>query len=122
MQDAAAMPGRWAELFAAQDGAGLASLYTDTALFYGSTPALRRGPVEIAAYYEALKGLSNPSVVFTDAVLNAVAPGVIDLACMAAFSFGGPPSRGRFTWTLVGHDGGWRIACHHASPLPADRG
>lgn len=118
MAEAAALLDRWSQLFASRDAEALAALYTDTALFLGGTPEIRRGRTGVAEYFQSLKVLEAPQVTFTDVAMQPLAAGVIDMAFVATFSFGGAAIPGRITWTLVDDGGDWRIACHHASPMP----
>ena len=115
---AADLRARWAQAFAERDAAGLASLYTPGALFFGSRPQLFLGREGVAAYFSGLA----PDVVleeFEPPVVADVAPEVFATAGFWRFRFGALPARYRLTWVVVGRAGNWLIAQHHAAPLDA---
>ena len=111
------MPARWSAAFAEMSPKALAALYTRDALFYGSTPALCRGPAAIEGYFSVLPKMNLPAVAFSDVVSVTLAPEVVALAALATFSAEGfGPVSMRLTWTLMREDGEWKIASHHVSP------
>ncbi|MGE0828016.1 MAG: SgcJ/EcaC family oxidoreductase [Hyphomonadaceae bacterium] len=114
---------RWAEAFAAADFEGIANLYTEDTLFYGSAPPLLRGPSGVLGYFKALPASDGAKVVFENIVAQRLSDTVISIAMIAAFSarsWGENKTvRMRFThvWVRVGDE--WKIASHHASPANA---
>ena len=108
---------QWADAFARLDYAKLSSLYTDDAMFFGSTPQLRRGPQGVRDYFASLPPMPGASVEFNDIETAPAGPDVINVAMVAAFALPErPPVLMRLTHTLVRTSDGWRIASHHASP------
>ena len=93
----------------------LASLYTENALFFGSTPDLFRGRAGVRAYFSdlradiALDGFDEPEVI-------RAGPDTILTAGFWRFRFGGEPRRYRLAWTIVRAGDGWLIAAHNAAP------
>jgi uncharacterized protein (TIGR02246 family) len=115
----AQMQGRWAAAFARADADGLAALYTDDALFFGSKPELYLRASGVRRYFETLaKGYE--AAAFADT--QAVEIGADLIVCAGFVTFTGERDGERFSvlyrmsWTLVRAGGDWRIASHHASP------
>ncbi len=105
----------WARAFRARDAEALANLYTQEAMFFGSTPDLYRGRDGVRAYFSTLRA---------DVTLDEFEPGDVvqtgeDTMIAAGywqFLFGTELRRYRLTWTIVQQSAGWLIAAHHASP------
>lgn len=105
----------WGTAFATRDINALVALYSEDALFFGSTATLYRGRSGVRVYFETLR---------KDIVLDAFEPAEISLASagiiIAAgywnFLFDGQLRPYRLTWTIVREEAEWRIAAHHASP------
>ncbi|MGE3304112.1 MAG: nuclear transport factor 2 family protein [Hyphomonadaceae bacterium] len=105
----------WAARFAA-DVTTLPALYTEDALFFGSTPPLHRGVAGISAYFAALPAQPGAAVAFSDVVIETIAEGVASIAAFATFTRGDTARRLRITLTAVRRGGAWRFASHHVSP------
>lgn len=100
------------------DVEGLVELYLDDVLFFGSAPDLRTDRAGVRRYFSALPRHDGSQVGFSVLAATAPAPGVVEGASTAVFSWLGNPGTGiRFTHTLVERDGQWLAASHHASPL-----
>src|SRR6516165_10066373 len=122
MQDEAddivsAIIAKWSAGFAKLDAELLASLYATNAFFFGSNPRLYRGRDGVAAYFNGLPRWRSPSVTFSEAASEQVAPGVINMAAIASFDLGeeAAPLSVKITWVIVREDGDWKIASHHVS-------
>jgi len=107
---------KWSTAFNRLDADTLASLYSSSALFYGSKPLLYRGREGVAAYFNALPRWTSPAVRF-DVVSALVRPEVINVAGTASFVVdeGSEPLSVKITWVLVEEEGDWKIASHHVS-------
>lgn len=116
---AASVLDKWADAFDRGDHEALVSLYSERALFYGATPALRRGKAGVRAYFAAFPKAVKAQVKFTQVVVEAIRPDVINVAALATFATESPPATRamRLTLLLVSEDGVWRIAGHHVSDL-----
>ena len=112
---------KWSAGFAKLDAAALASLYSKRAFFFGSNPRLYRGRDGVAAYFNGLPRWRSPSVTFSEAASEQVAPGVINMAAIASFDLGeeAAPLSVKITWVIVREDGDWKIASHHVSSRAA---
>ena len=108
---------KWSAGFNRLDADGLASLYSNSALFFGSNPSLYRGKVGVAAYFNALPRWSAPTVQFSDVVAAPVGTDLINMAGTASFDIGeGEPTLSvKITWVIVREDGDWKIVSHHVS-------
>lgn len=96
----------------------LVALYVDEVLFFGSAPDLRTDRAGVRRYFSALPRHDGSQVAFSVLAATAPAPGVVEGASTAVFSWSGNSgTRMRFTHTLVLTEGGWLSSCHHASPL-----
>ena len=108
---------RGSESFAARSLEGMASLYSDRALFLGSNPVLLRGKAGVRQYFSgnfaALEGRID--VRFTDIVAERLAPDVIDVAAVMTSHVRPEPVALRITLSLVRESEGWAIASHHVS-------
>ena len=107
---------KWSIAFNRLDADTLASLYSNSAFFYGSKSQLYRGCDGVAAYFNALPRWTSPAVRF-DVVTAPVSPDVINVAGTASFvvEAGAEPLTVKITWVLVQEEGDWKIASHHVS-------
>jgi uncharacterized protein (TIGR02246 family) len=110
---------KWAAAFGKLDARMLASLYSRSAFFFGSNPALYRGQDGVTAYFDALPRWTSPTVQFDDVATTQVASDVINVATRATFAVGedASPLSIKLTWVIVREDSAWKIASHHASSL-----
>ena len=108
---------KWSAGFERLDAAALASLYSRSAFFFGSNPALYRGRDGVAAYFNALPRWRSPAVQFTDVVTELVSPDLINLAAIASFVVdeGATTLSVKITWVIAREDGDWKIVSHHVS-------
>ena len=108
---------KWSAAFHRLDAEALASLYSNNALFFGSNPSLYRGRDGVRAYFNALPRWKSPTVQFSDLVIVAAGPDLINMA--AAASFAAPEDTlmlsVKITWVIVREGGDWKIASHHVS-------
>ena len=108
---------KWSAGFERLDAAALASLYSRSAFFFGSNPALYRGRDGVAAYFNALPRWRSPTVQFTDVVTELIGPDLINLAAVASFVVdeGATTLSVKITWVIAREDGDWKIVSHHVS-------
>jgi uncharacterized protein (TIGR02246 family) len=108
---------KWSAGFSRLDAAALASLYSRSAFFFGSNPALYRGRDGVAAYFNALPRWRSPSVQFTDVVTEPIGPDLINVAATASFVVdeGATTLSVKMTWVIAREDGDWKIVSHHVS-------
>jgi len=108
---------KWSAGFSKLDAATLASLYSKSAFFFGSNPALYRGRNGVAAYFNALPRWRSPAVQFTDVMTELVSPDLINLAATAFFVVdeGATTLSVKITWVIAREDGDWKIVSHHVS-------
>ena len=108
---------KWSAGFERLDAAGLASLYSNGAFFFGSNPSLYRGRDGVAAYFNALPRWRSPTVQFTDVVTELIGPDLINLAAVASFVVdeGATTLSVKITWVIAREDGDWKIVSHHVS-------
>jgi ketosteroid isomerase-like protein len=117
LDDAASVRTQWAEAFNAGNVDKLVSLYTNDALFYGSTAPLFKGSDGVRTYFSHLPPglkaqMGEQSVV-------AVEPNVLLSSGLVDFSLkDGPVASFRLTLALVKVGGQWQIVQHHASLVP----
>jgi uncharacterized protein (TIGR02246 family) len=107
----------WSAAFSGLDAAGLASLYSRHALFFGSNPSLYRGRDGVAAYFNALPRWRSPTVQFGDVTTESIDADLINMAATASFVVdeGATTLAVKITWVIVREDGGWKIVSHHVS-------
>ncbi|MGY3615488.1 YybH family protein [Bradyrhizobium sp. USDA 10063] len=112
-----AIMAKWSAGFSRLDAAALASLYSESAFFFGSNPTLYRGREGVAAYFNGLPRWRSPTVQFSDVRAAQAGPEVMNMAGTATFFLGeGDPSLSvKITWVMVREDGDWKIASHHVS-------
>ena len=108
---------KWSAGFERLDAAALASLYSRSAFFFGSNPALYRGRDGVAAYFNALPRWRSPAVRFTDVVTELIGPDLINVAAAASFVVdeGATMLPVKITWVIAREDGDWKIVSHHVS-------
>ena len=112
----------WSLLFDQRDIEGLVSLYSRESCLSGGKPDLYFAPSGISTYFSALPP-SSLRAQFGESTVVRLSATVINSAGFVTFSRAEPtPSdvlmHYRITLTLVEEDGVWKIACHHASPVP----
>jgi ketosteroid isomerase-like protein len=110
---------KWAAGFNRLDARALASLYSDSAFFFGSNPSLYRGNAGVESYFNALPRWNSPTVQFTDVATAQVGSDVINVAAKASFDVDEDvsPLSVKLTWVIVREQGEWKIASHHVSSL-----
>jgi uncharacterized protein (TIGR02246 family) len=110
---------KWAAGFNRLDARALASLYSDSAFFFGSNPSLYRGNAGVETYFNALPRWNSPTVQFADVATAQVGSDVINVAAKASFDVGEDvsPISVKLTWVIVREEGEWKIASHHVSSL-----
>jgi uncharacterized protein (TIGR02246 family) len=110
---------KWAAGFNRLDARALASLYSDSAFFFGSNPSLYRGNAGVETYFNALPRWNSPTVQFADVATAQVGSDVINVAAQASFDVGEDvsPLSVKLTWVIVREEGEWKIASHHVSSL-----
>jgi uncharacterized protein (TIGR02246 family) len=108
---------KWSAGFSRLDAAALASLYSNSAFFFGSNPALYRGRDGVAAYFNALPRWRSQAVQFSDVMTGLVGPDLINMAATASFVVdeGATTLAVKITWVIVREDGDWKIVSHHVS-------
>ena len=108
----------WSEAFTRLDSTVLSSLYSDSALFYGSVPTLFRGREGVAAYFNGLTRWPSPTVAFSDLAIAEVGTTIISMAGRATFQTlpDAAPLNVKITWVIAREADGWRIISHHVSP------
>ncbi len=108
---------KWSAAFKRLDAATLASLYSNSAFFFGSKSQLYRGRDGVAAYFSALPRWKSPTVQFTDVTTAQVGTEVINVAGTASFVVedGAEPLSVKITWVIVREGDHWKIVSHHVS-------
>jgi uncharacterized protein (TIGR02246 family) len=108
---------KWSAGFSRLDAAALASLYSNSAFFFGSNPALYRGRDGVAAYFNALPRWRSQAVQFSDVMTGLVGPDLINMAATASFVVdeGATTLAVKISWVIVREDGDWKIVSHHVS-------
>ncbi len=112
---AAAVTARWAAAFATVDANALSSLYSKSALFYGSNPTLYRGRDGVKSYFAGLPRWKTSSVRFTDVTTSAAGNDLVNMAGAATCLGDGSPLTVKITWVIIREDGDWKIVSHHVS-------
>ena len=113
---------QWVRSFNARDIEGLVSLYSREACLFGGKPELSFALSGVCAYFSALPPFGLRAEFGENTVVKLSAT-VINSAGFVTFARAEPtsseiPVRYRLTLTLLEEDGIWKIACHHASPVP----
>jgi uncharacterized protein (TIGR02246 family) len=108
---------KWSAGFSKLDAAALASLYSNSAFFFGSNPALYRGREGVAAYFNALPRWRSQAVQFSDVMTGLVGPDLINMAATASFVVdeGATTLAVKISWVIAREDGEWKIVSHHVS-------
>jgi uncharacterized protein (TIGR02246 family) len=108
---------KWSAGFSRLDAAALASLYSNSAFFFGSNPALYRGRDGVAAYFNALPRWRSQAVQFSDVMTGLAGPDLINMAATALFVVdeGATTLAVKISWVIVREDGDWKIVSHHVS-------
>jgi uncharacterized protein (TIGR02246 family) len=108
---------KWSAGFERLDAAALASLYSNSAFFFGSNPSLYHGRDGVAAYFNTLPRWRSPAVQFTDVVTELIGPDLINVAATASFVVdeGATTLTVKLTWVIAREDGDWKIVSHHVS-------
>ncbi|MCA6109109.1 YybH family protein [Bradyrhizobium cenepequi] len=112
-----AIMAKWSAGFSRLDATALASLYSESAFFFGSNPTLYRGREGVSAYFNGLPRWRSPTVQFSDVNAAQVGLDVVNMAGTATFFLGedDPTLSVKITWVIIREDGDWRIASHHVS-------
>ena len=104
--------------FGERDVEGLVDLYAEECFLFGSKPALSSGRSGVRAYFGALPDEFRGAE-FGAQSARKLGPTVIVSAGFVAFSIVDAASLAyRISLTFVQADGDWKIASHHASPVP----
>ncbi len=118
-----ALQAEWAAAFKAREYDRLAALYTDAPLFYGSTPDLHTSRAGVRGYFDGLPDAAW-SAQYDPPQLRRLGPDTLVASGSVVFErqpAGEDAVRHpyRMTHVLVREAAGWRIAAHHASPVPS---
>jgi ketosteroid isomerase-like protein len=113
---------KWTLFFNQRDIDGLASLYSRESCLFGGKPDLYVAVSGIHSYFSALPPFGLRAE-FGDSTVVKLSTTVINSAGFVTFGKAQPapsdaPMRYRITLALIEEDGAWKIACHHASPVP----
>ena len=125
-KDAEAALKAWAEAYDARDGEKSAAVYAQDARLWGTVSQKQTvGRDAIRGYFDAGKTLKARHVEIGDHACRAFETVAV---CSGHYTFQRTPQEGapqndpaRFSMTIVKRDGGWQIADHHSSLLPAQR-
>lgn len=110
----------WAIAFERQSPAAMAALYSQHAIFFGSTPSLVRGRAGVFAYFAGIFPLQEARVSFSEVEIFAESDQVhVAGVCRVTFT-GGVISTARMTHSLRREGDAWKIVCHHASPATSE--
>lgn len=119
---ARSMQSAWAAAFERGDWAAIAALYAPETAFYGSTPALATDPASVLSYFEGLPPTFVAARYATPHILP-LGPGLFAASGAVVFVVrveGQEQERAyRMSQVFRQTPAGWRIALHHASPVPA---
>jgi uncharacterized protein (TIGR02246 family) len=104
----------WAAAFGASDGAAIAALYTEDAIFIGGLGGIHVGPAAIAKYFA--DNVSRFTITFRDVVEKPRGDDEVVVAMIGAITRPDAPTADyRFLQLHVRTPQGWRIAAHHGS-------
>jgi ketosteroid isomerase-like protein len=106
---------KWSAAFARLDADALSSLYSTSALFYGSNPTLYRGRDGVKSYFAGLPRWKTSGVRFTDVTASGAGNDLVNMAGSANFAFDGRTLTVKITWVIIREDGDWKIVSHHVS-------
>jgi ketosteroid isomerase-like protein len=112
---AAGIIAKWSVAFAKLDADALSSLYSKSALFYGSNPKLYRGRDGVKSYFAGLPRWNAQSVRFTDVATSALGTELVNMAGTANFAVDDAMLTVKITWVIIREDGDWKIVSHHVS-------
>ena len=112
----------WVRCFGKRDIEGLSQLYSREACLFGGKPELFRTRDGVRSYFSALP-TAPLRAEFGERTVLQLSPTVISSAGFMKFCIlDAEPSQAthpyRITLILVEEDGDWKIAGHHASPVP----
>lgn len=105
----------WSARFAQRDSAGLAAIYREDALLYGSGDSLLVGRKAIEGYFAALPAEGAASARFDDVTRLDLSATTAAIAATVHFAIGVVTLSMRITLTFVERNGIWQIGVHHAS-------
>lgn len=105
----------WSDRFSQRDSAGLAALYHEDALLYGSSDHLLSGRRAIQRYFAALPAARAASARFSDLVVAHLSAKTVAVAGLVHFSIGDSALTMRITLTFVEEGEAWLIGMHHAA-------
>jgi uncharacterized protein (TIGR02246 family) len=116
----ASVEAAWSSAFAKWDLDALASLYTDDATLFGTSPNLFVGKDDVKKYFQALPAGVFKSAVFSDQHLTVLSKTTIITSGYVTFTKDvngqATPLPFRITLVLVKQGHQWKIVAHHASP------
>ncbi len=105
----------WSDRFSKRDSIGLAALYHEDALLYGSSDNLLSGRNAIQGYFAALPAAGAAAARFSGLAIARLAVTTVAVAGLVHFSIGESSLTMRITLTFVNEGGVWLIGMHHAS-------
>ena len=115
----------WSAAGRTWDTAGIASNYTNDAVFFGGRPGLQQGLAGVRSYFDSYVGtITRAKLTLRDQQVFRLAPDVILAQGYGHFALGFTDGRSsevvqRTTLVLVRRDGCWKILQHHFSERPA---
>tara|TARA_R110000850_G_scaffold154896_2_gene278774 strand:+ start:699 stop:1133 length:435 start_codon:yes stop_codon:yes gene_type:complete len=114
---------RWNCAAATWDAKGLASIYSEDALFFGLLPRLYVGRPQIEEYFGSYQGtLECVSLTLVDQNTRTLAPGVFSAQGFGDivnrhYDGGIVPRRVRSSFVIADRGGRWQILLHHFSRM-----
>lgn len=115
----------WSDRFSRRDSIGLAAIYHERALLFGSSDSLLSGRAAIQRYFAALPATGPASARFSDIECAPLSASTVAVAGLVHFSIGESTLTMRITLSLVEEGGAWLIGLHHAAMpgmLPGNQG
>ncbi|MEO8298679.1 MAG: SgcJ/EcaC family oxidoreductase [Burkholderiales bacterium] len=109
----------WREAYATGEPQAMAALYAEDCLHYGGRPCVYVGTAGVLEYFATLAARRHCAVRFDNVLARRLGPGAVHLACIAVFTVDDVTRPMRLTQTLTLENGKWKVASHHASPVPA---
>lgn len=114
----AALQRRWMKAFGERDFEALVDLYAEDCFLFGGKPALSSGRAAVRAYFAGLPdevlhaefGAQSVRILGSTVIVSA---GFVDFSIVDA-----APLAYRISLTIAQANGDWKIASHHASPVP----
>lgn len=108
---------QWIDAYNSHDIDRHVHLYTADALLFGSDDELYRGHEGVRRYFG--KQADNARVRhYATPTFVGLEENVVLTAAYVEFVEGEALMPYRLTWTLIRHNGNWKIAQHHGSPRP----